>query len=780
MSFQLEKILSRYSLKKKLNLSFLSIFLTSTIILTGLIGFFSYENITEEVSSKLQSLAISQTRHLETYFEQNIERFKLITSRTAMRKALSHYNLEPNQTDLDNIANILKDAASPLSDLERICIFDLSGRVIVSTEECYVGRDVSEKVFFLKGKEKEDIYFVAEDGKYKLFVSGPIKQDGRLIGIGLTVVSTDYLKNIINNRNGLGKTGEILIAFSDKEGNRIYPLSRLFESQAVSTSAESSLTAEPMKRALLKEEKVFTNTFDYRNKKVMAVSSFVETGRVGLVAKIDRAEALAGLLRFFIIYFTTVFCFVLLFLFISRYLISIIVRPLEALRHGASLIQTGNLDYKLSIYGQDEISSLSQDFDKMVESLKESRFNIERKVEEQTKDLSIKAKELVDQKTAILNILEDIKKEKDKTEEISRRLKLATESAQIGIWEWDVVKNVITWDDQMYKIYGLKKGDFGGAYEAWQAGLHPDDKKAGDEAIQKALRGEEEFHPVFRVVWPKGEIRYVQAYALIERDEAEKPLKMIGVNFDITKEKEVDKAKSEFVSLASHQLRTPLSAINWYTEMLLNGDAGTINDEQKKYLGEVSIGNKRMVALVNALLNVSRLDLGTFIIEPEPTDITAMIKSVLDELRPQIMTKKLQLSEVYDPAIPTQFLADQKLLRMVFQNLLSNAVKYTPEAGSVTVSSTSKGEDLIFSVADSGMGIPASQKDKIFSKLFRADNARESDSEGTGLGLYIVKSVIEQSGGKVWFESVESKGSTFYVSLPLSGMKKKEGTKKLD
>ncbi|MCX6712077.1 MAG: ATP-binding protein [Candidatus Vogelbacteria bacterium] len=254
----------------------------------------------------------------------------------------------------------------------------------------------------------------------------------------------------------------------------------------------------------------------------------------------------------------------------------------------------------------------------------------------------------------------------------------------------------------------------------------------------------------------------------------------IDIFRDITKEKDIDKVKTEFVSLASHQLRTPLSAINWYTEMLLNGDAGVINDEQRKYLGEVSIGNKRMVALVNALLNVSRLDLGTFIIEPEPTDITAMIKSVLDELRPQITTKKLKLTETYDPKVPTQFSSDQKLLRMVFQNLLSNAVKYTPEAGSVAVSLVPKGSELVFSVADSGMGIPASQKDKIFSKLFRADNARESDSEGTGLGLYIVKSVIEQSGGKVWFESVESKGSTFFVSLPLSGMKKKEGTKKLD
>lgn len=185
-----------------------------------------------------------------------------------------------------------------------------------------------------------------------------------------------------------------------------------------------------------------------------------------------------------------------------------------------------------------------------------------------------------------------------------------------------------------------------------------------------------------------------------------------------------------------------------------------------------------MVELVNALLNVSRLELGTFVVEPEPTDIVEVAKACAKEFKLQISEKKLVLQEKYDPDIPS-ISADPKLLNIVFGNLLSNAVKYNPDGGSIKLSISKANGRLSIVVADTGYGIPKNQQDKIFSKLFRADNVREKDTEGTGLGLYIVKSIIDHSGGKIWFESKENKGTTFYVTLPLAGMKKKEGTKAL-
>ncbi len=247
---------------------------------------------------------------------------------------------------------------------------------------------------------------------------------------------------------------------------------------------------------------------------------------------------------------------------------------------------------------------------------------------------------------------------------------------------------------------------------------------------------------------------------------------------DITQRKEIDRAKTEFVSLASHQLRTPLSAIRWYSEMLLSKYVGDLNEKQRQYVKEIYAGNLRMVELVNALLNVSRIDLGTFAMEPEPVNLVEICQSVLKELNPQIMEKKQVIEEVFTDA-PEVYIADPKLIRIVFQNFLSNSVKYTQPEGRITAEIGKKDNSLYIRVSDNGYGIPKSQHGKIFEKLFRADNVRQKDTEGTGLGMYIVKAIVESSGGKIWFESEENNGTTFHVVMPLAGWPKKGGAKGL-
>lgn len=242
---------------------------------------------------------------------------------------------------------------------------------------------------------------------------------------------------------------------------------------------------------------------------------------------------------------------------------------------------------------------------------------------------------------------------------------------------------------------------------------------------------------------------------------------------DISLEKEVDKAKTEFVSLASHQLRTPLSTINWYSEMLLSGDAGTLNDEQMKYLGEISEGNRRMTQLVDDLLNTSRIDLGTFRVEPEPTDIVKLSKQIIKDIEPNIFQRQIKFEEKYAKNIPNINI-DPRLTTMVIENLCSNAIKYTPKKGNVKFEVSKKKDRILITVSDNGYGIPKSQQDRVFSKLFRAENIQAEDTEGSGLGLYLVKSIIDYSGGKIWLESKEGKGSTFFVELPISGMKAKK------
>lgn len=200
---------------------------------------------------------------------------------------------------------------------------------------------------------------------------------------------------------------------------------------------------------------------------------------------------------------------------------------------------------------------------------------------------------------------------------------------------------------------------------------------------------------------------------------------------------------------------------------------------QKEHVEEIYHGNKRMVELVNALLNVSRLELGTFSIDPEDIDVCAIAKDVLNELTPMVQEKKIRVATHLEKGLP-HIRADRGLTRILFQNLLSNAVKYTPEKGKVSLEITKDEKDMRITVSDTGMGIPKAQQKRIFEKLFRADNVRETSVDGTGLGLYTVKSILDATGGSVRFESEEGKGTTFYVIMPLEGMKQKKGTKKLN
>ena len=303
----------------------------------------------------------------------------------------------------------------------------------------------------------------------------------------------------------------------------------------------------------------------------------------------------------------------------------------------------------------------------------------------------------------------------------------------------------------------------------------PEEYENIQKAFKKTLRGEfEDFEMIF--MRKNGERFPVIVSPSWLRNEKGEVISYFATVKDISERKKIERAKTEFVSLASHQLRTPLTNINWYSEMLLLGKAGELNDQQIKYLKEIYTANQRLVQLVNLLLNVSRIELGTFGIKPEPINIIEIANIVLKELLPQIKTKKLKLEKDYGKK-PLIVNTDPNITHIVFQNLLSNAINYTPKGGRVKVSVEKGKSDVLIKISDTGYGIPNDQQSQIFTKFFRADNIVEKEPDGTGLGLYIVKSVLEQSGGRIWFESEENKGTTFYVTIPLKGMRKKKGKK---
>ncbi|MBN1162448.1 GAF domain-containing protein [Patescibacteria group bacterium] len=248
---------------------------------------------------------------------------------------------------------------------------------------------------------------------------------------------------------------------------------------------------------------------------------------------------------------------------------------------------------------------------------------------------------------------------------------------------------------------------------------------------------------------------------------------------DITSIVQIDTAKTEFVSLASHQLRTPLAAIRWYTEMLLSKGNDNLTSDQREFVEVILTSNKRMINLVNSLLNVSRLELGTFAVDPKNADLIEVTESALEELIPYAEEKKITLEKNYQENLDKLPL-DIGLMSIIVQNLVSNAIKYSPEGNKVYLSVSREDARYIIRVKDSGYGIPIEQQQQIFTKLFRADNVKTKHTEGTGLGLYIVKSILDTVGGKISFKSKEGEGTEFVVELPVSGMKSREGIKPLE
>lgn len=421
-----------------------------------------------------------------------------------------------------------------------------------------------------------------------------------------------------------------------------------------------------------------------------------------------------------------------------------VIDPIKILADSAVKIGKGRFDVRTSITSKDELEDLSTAFNEMAESLKGSHKLLANKIQEVTGDME--------------------------------KFKLAVAGASDHI--------IITDKDGVILYANKAAEDTTGYSQQEMLGNRPSlwGKQMPEEFYRRMWRTiKEEKQSFYGEITNKrknGQLYIAESHVAPLFDDKGDLYGFVGIERDITRQKEIDKSKTEFVSIASHQLRTPLTIINWYVEMLTAPEEHGLSEKQRQYMNEIARASRRMIELVNALLNVSRIDMGTFMVDVQPLDFTETMDDVLKDLVPQIAEKTLNVTKRYDRALP-RINADPKLLRMVFQNLLTNAVKYTSEKGSITIGIEKQDDNVLITIGDTGMGIPANQQDKIFAKFFRADNARVKEPDGNGLGLYIVRSLVEHSSGRIWFVSEENKGTTFYITLPLTGMKAKEGTRPL-
>lgn len=659
-----------------------------------------------------------------------------------------------------------------------INVADLSGRVIASTDQEEIGKDESNHEYFIWGKNLS--YGEAYVGDVipghhfqktspEIAVTSPLtdKISGEKIGVIINYVEAKYLSDVVKARERRQISGE----------SSYISLERTKTFETVLINKDKLLLAESKFKSgdLVLKEKIetlppekcaegetVTGLFDdYRGEKVVGVSRCLEHGWT-LVIKIDRTEAFNDLIQILNYTILAGIILSLLFLFIINASIDGILRPLQKLFLVAQKIGKGDLNQRVKITAKNEIGEFAAVFNQMVASLQSIYATLDKKIKEKTRALENQVIDLKKFQMAVADASDHIII--TDPEGIILYANAAAEKIT-GYPEKEMLgKKPSLWGKQMSKEFYQKM---------WKT-IKTDKKIFIGELTNKKKNGE----------------KYIaEAHISPILDSRGKIIFFVGIERDITKAKEIDRAKTELISLASHQLRTPLTAVKWYAEMLAAQKAGKLMPKQKKYLDEIYRGNERMITLVSALLNVSRIELGTFAINPEPEDITKIAENALLDLRPQIKNKKIFLKKEYDPALP-KINVDAKLLRIVFQNILSNAVKYTGKNGKIDLSISKQKTDVLIKVSDSGIGIPKEDQSKIFTKLFRTDNAKIADPNGTGLGLYIVKSIIDASGGKIWFsspgesasggESKKNKGTTFYVTLPLQGVKRKPGTAGLE
>ncbi len=371
------------------------------------------------------------------------------------------------------------------------------------------------------------------------------------------------------------------------------------------------------------------------------------------------------------------------------------------------------------------------------------------------------------------------------------RLALALRSGAIGCWEWNIVHNTIIWDERMYELYGVtKQADSPVVYDIWSNAVHPEDLANTNALLQIAISETIEYDAEFRVVHPDSSIHFIKAYGTILKDAQGNPESMIGINFDISALKyseaqlllanqellQATRLKDEFLANMSHELRTPLNAILGITEGLMEEVFGGLNQQQKNILQTVENSGNHLLELINDILDLAKIEAGKLTLDCKVTSINQLCQSSIMFVTQQAMQKQIKL-EMYVLSGILDLELDERRIRQVLINLLNNAVKFTPEGGSITLEVTLESaiEDLTdgtptqwirFAVIDTGIGIDPKELKKLFQPFIQIDSALNRKYDGTGLGLALVKRIVELHNGRVSVTSEVGVGSRFEVALP--------------
>lgn len=564
--------------------------------------------------------------------------------------------------------------------------------------------------------------------------------------------SAQELLDTVLNASSVGDSGEVLLGMA--HNGHVVLLNNSFAPDGRSPLDLGQLSGQEQgdldMATALKEKNGYGEFQDYRGNSVFTAYRFLPSLGWELAVKVEVAEMLQGA-RVLSSVLTIISCLlIVLSAVIAFRFAKQLTEPLQLLSKRVSHLGPGKWRFSRSVQTGDEVEVLDSVVTDMAARLKKTYEHMEEEIEDRTEEL----------KRQYL---------KDRT---------ILESIDHGVILVDA------------------RGTITDANPAALAFLHCESEQCKGENVEetlniyrhsKRLKGGE--HPVTKCLREGRLVRSTPDihYSVMRPDEIRMPILIVAKPFtkgkkligavvvfqDETDARRVDYLKSEFIALASHQLRTPLASLQWYIELFK--DEENLSSAQKDYLKEMIRASDRMVKLIDSLLHAARLEGGNLIPHTQNIDIIALIAGLAEECRSLAKSNKIGCT-VELPKEQMFIETDSVLLHIVFKNLFSNAVKYTKEKGTVGVSMKSSGKWVEIRVKDTGVGIPKEEQKRIFQRLFRASNVRKMDTDGNGLGLYISKVIVENLGGSITFESKEKKGTTFIVKLPLK--MKKSHTKK--
>jgi PAS domain S-box-containing protein len=361
--------------------------------------------------------------------------------------------------------------------------------------------------------------------------------------------------------------------------------------------------------------------------------------------------------------------------------------------------------------------------------------------------------------------MENYKKIEEVFNQQERRFRAITDNTPDMIARFDEDCRYVYVNKTMEDVFGMSQKDFFWKNDA-ELGIKGKRTPLFCEAINYVFNKKEkkEFYFEENI---KNERKYFYAIMIPEFFQDGSVASALSITRDITEIKEIDQVKSEFISITTHQLRSPLSAINWCTQSLLSEESGTLDEVQRNYLENIHESTQKLIKITDVFLQTTILDLEMFVINYEEIDVALSLKKVVKSFKDAIEKKNIKLTEDYDDSVVSE--NDPRALDIIFKNMILNATEYSPENGQVDISLKREKDMVVFEIGDNGCGIKEEDKEKIFSKFYRSEKARNIKAYGTGLDLYIVKELLAKMKGEVEVESPNpkfGKGCLFRVTLP--------------